>query len=363
MPFSRIKIVGAGSIGNHIAHAARRLGWEVVVSDVDPAALQRMQTEIYPKRYGAWDPAIDLFEPEDVPNEGFDLIVIGTPPDSHIGLTRAAVAEGPAAVLVEKPLCGPDLEGLADLARAVEASRTRVFIGYDHVVGSATAKLEELLDERKLGRPATLDVEFREHWGGIFAAHPWLDGPKDSYLGFSARGGGALGEHSHALNLWQHLALHTGAGPIVEVSAMLDRVDADGLAYDRLACLTLRTEAGMVGRAVQDVVTRPPRKWARLQWDGTALEWQVGVEPGRDRVRLETAEGRKDHVIENTRPQDFIRELSHVAAAVEEGRPSPIDLERGLFSMRVIAAAHLSARERRVVRIDRAAGYSLAALG
>ena len=40
-----------------------------------------------------------------------------------------------------------------------------------------------------------------EHWGGIFNAHPWLNGPKDSYLGFTSKVGGSLCEHSHGLNL------------------------------------------------------------------------------------------------------------------------------------------------------------------
>ena len=34
----RVKILGAGSIGNHLAHAARVLGWEVTLCDIDPAA-------------------------------------------------------------------------------------------------------------------------------------------------------------------------------------------------------------------------------------------------------------------------------------------------------------------------------------
>ena len=42
------------------------------------------------------------------------------------------------------------------------------------------------------GKPLFIDVEFREHWEGIFKAHEWLDGPQDSYLGFSQRGGGAI---------------------------------------------------------------------------------------------------------------------------------------------------------------------------
>jgi len=44
----KVKIFGAGSIGNHLANASRRLDWQVDVVDIDPAALKRMREEIYP---------------------------------------------------------------------------------------------------------------------------------------------------------------------------------------------------------------------------------------------------------------------------------------------------------------------------
>ena len=39
----RAKIIGAGSIGNHLGHACRRLGWGVTLCDVDPAARRRAE--------------------------------------------------------------------------------------------------------------------------------------------------------------------------------------------------------------------------------------------------------------------------------------------------------------------------------
>src|SRR5438067_169148 len=103
----RIKIYGAGSIGNHLAHAARTLGWSVVVVDREPAALERMRTQIYPGRYGTWDSAIGLHLAEHEPCGGFDLILVGTPPESHLPLLLRALKERPRAVQVEKPLCPP----------------------------------------------------------------------------------------------------------------------------------------------------------------------------------------------------------------------------------------------------------------
>src|SRR5215468_8062321 len=105
-----VKILGAGSIGNHLAYAARRLGWTVTVCDVSAAALERMKTSIYPGRYGAWDPSISLELVDRAPRGGFDLICIGTPPDVHVPVALQALEEAPRAILIEKPLCAPGLE-------------------------------------------------------------------------------------------------------------------------------------------------------------------------------------------------------------------------------------------------------------
>jgi predicted dehydrogenase len=355
----KVKIHGAGSIGNHLAHASRTLGWEVHVADVDRAALDRMRRDIYPRRYGAWDESIRLFHSPEAPRGGYDLICVGTPPAAHCALAIEALGERPKAVQIEKPLCPPDLaqaQVLWDLARD---GGVPVFVGYDHAVGASMARLEETLRAGVLGRPLTIDVEFREHWGGIFAAHPWLSGPADSYLGFSSKGGGASGEHSHALNLWQHLAHGLGAGRVSEVGATMDWVKEGGAEYDRLCALHLRTESGLFGRCLQDVVTSPPRKWARLQGTDGWAELHINGEPGADRVAFQrNGHGRAEATVPKTRPDDFIAELRHIADVVEKrAASSPIGLERGLDTVLVLAAAHRAAREKRVVHIDYAKGY------
>ena len=217
-----VKIYGAGSIGNHMANASRAMGMKVDVVDIDETALNRMKGDIYPSRYGAWDENISLHTPKDEPVGGHDLIIVGTPPDTHVQLAREAVKSRPSAILVEKPLCSLGLENLRELIAEADEHGVRMFIGYDHVVGKATRLVEQYIAEGAIGAPLTIDVEFREHWGGIFAAHPWLAGPSDSYLGFSQRGGGASGEHSHGINLWQHLCHVVGGGRVEEVDARLD---------------------------------------------------------------------------------------------------------------------------------------------
>jgi predicted dehydrogenase len=360
----KVKVLGAGSIGNHLSNAARALGWSVDLCDIDPKALERARTQIYPSRYGKWDDSIRLFDSAQAPRGGHDLIFIGTPPHVHMPLALEALAESPKALLIEKPLCGPDLTGAAELEERARRAGVAVFVGYDHVVGRATRLATELTANRDLGDLMTLDVEFREHWGGIFNAHPWLAGPWESYLGFWKRGGGASGEHSHAANLWQHFAHVTGAGRVIEVQAMLDMVKDERVDYDRLCVMHLRTERGLIGRCVQDVVTQPPRKWARLQYANGSIDWQCGREPGVDAVTA-TLPGRVavESKVAKSRPDDFIEELRHIERALaSDPAASPISLMRGLDTMLVVAAAHLSHQTGRRVSIDYSRGYTAEAL-
>ncbi|MCI0684025.1 MAG: Gfo/Idh/MocA family oxidoreductase [Gemmataceae bacterium] len=367
----RVKIYGAGSIGNHLAHAARRLGWSVAVCDVSAAALARMKKEIYPQRYGQWDEAIALHEAgPNEPRGDFHLILIGTPPDHHVPLALRALEERPRGILIEKPLCTPALEGAEELHRRAANSSTRVFVGYDHVVGKAVRKIEDLYREGLIGDVDTLDVEFREHWSGIFRAHPWLSGPEDTYLGYWRRGGGASGEHSHAINLWQHLAHVVGKGRVADVDAMLQYCRQGQAEYDSVCLLNLRSEGGLVGRVVQDVVTLPPVKRACLQGTRGRLELLLNASPEGDAIHCRIP-GRDDqvHAIPKTRPDDFIEELRHIETCLEGPddasliRPSPIGVERGLDTMLVVAAAHASEAGGRRVSIDYSKGCTLAAIG
>lgn len=355
-----IRIVGAGSIGNHVAHAARHRGWKVVLTDIDDAALQRARNDIYPGRYGAWDQDIELKDARAAAGDPADVVFIGTPPDSHIPLALETLATmSPRVLLIEKPLGCPDLDGCAELAAATEKKGVFCAVGYNHCLGKNTAIAEQLLASGQIGQLQTITARTREHWKGIFNAHPWLSGPSDSYLGFSSRGGGACGEHSHAINIWQHFAHAAGAGRVVEVSATLDQITQDGADYDQAAYMTLRTTEGVVGDVVQDVVTSPHEKSARLQGDRGFVEWHVNHTASSDMVVSGNGSGLLDQVVlEKTRPDDFIAEIDHLADILEgRVKSSPISLQRGLETMMVISAVFRSHALGRRVAIDWDCGY------
>jgi predicted dehydrogenase len=340
-----VKVYGAGSIGNHLTQASRRMGWDVTVVDRDQKALDRMKQDIYPTRYGAWDETIRQYVAGSEPKGEYDIVMLGTPPNVRIQVALAALKEKPKLMLLEKPLCGPDAKDLKKLITLAKKQKTILLVGYDHGVAESVQFIVSMLDKKPVGEILTLDVEFREHWEGIFKAHPWLSGPKDTYLGYIGRGGGASGEHSHALHLWQYLARVAGLGTWKEVSAVYDMKKSGATEYDAIASFTFMTDKKKVGRVIQDVVTKPTRKWARIQGESGYIEWYCGGDPRGDVVKWKTLrdESEQVRVFDKKRPDDFYREMLHIDDILHKRvkySDSPINIESGIRVIEVLKTAY-----------------------
>lgn len=322
------------------------MGWDVVVVDSDPAALRRMKDDIYPKRYGAWDPAIELCPSDRAPRGGFDVICIGTPPNGRMRLALDALAEKPRVLQLEKPLCEPTPDcGLAEFVAASQAQRdTAVVVGYDHVVSESIVFVVDFLRRRAIGEVETLDIEWGADSKAILLAHPWLQGIADTYLGFWRQGGGASGEHSHALHLWRHLAKNAGLGRWTRMSAFMD-VRREGEAeYDRLAVFSFLTDTGKAGTVVQDMVTFPQRSRAHIQGQDGFIEWLCNGRPEGDLVRYRSGSGDLvERCFPKKRPDDFHREMLHIEeilAGRVSAEESPLSLQGGVDVIQVLQAAH-----------------------
>lgn len=363
----KVRIYGAGSIGNHLANACRKKGWEVEISDVDEAALKRTKDDIYPSRYGEWDKGIRLtpvckLKYEEKP----DIVIVGTPPSSHFEIAIKALRKNPPKViLIEKPLCTPDLKKAQNLLDMARKTRTCLMVGYNHVLTKNTVKAKEFISAGVLGTAQAIHVRWMEHWGGIFSAHPWLAGPWESYLGFSKLGGGSCSEHSHAINMWQYMAMLLGAGRIVTVQAMMDMADDGRCKYDRTTMLQVQTENGLVGTIIQDVITEPSVKNVFIQGAASFMAWYANHSKGQDALVIgKNKEQKRMLQFPKTRSDDFAGEIDEVDRIVALGSSegSPIAIERGLDTMMVIAAAHLSHAKGKTMQIHYEEGYKMEAI-
>lgn len=342
----RALVQGAGSIGTHHAQALRRAGAEVDVIDPDSSALERMRLNLYPNRYGAWDPNIGLYAPGDEPG-GYDLLISGTPPDVRNMATLDVLGRhNPELVLLEKPLCSPNLKGLDDLVEELRRRSIKVVMGYDHAVAPSVLFALDLIKTGSIGEVMAIEAGFCHSWDGILAAHSWLPGPHATYLGYTERGGGASGEHSHALHLAYVLTKAASLGDWKTVSGVLEYTSTpEGAEYDRVAIFCLATESGKLVRVTQDLVTEPERRFFRVQGSDGFVEWLCAGGPkGEDMVRWAEAKGGeiKEKKWNKVRPDDFYAEMveiSRVLSGEQEVGSSNISLASGLEVMKVLRVA------------------------
>lgn len=335
----KIQIFGAGSIGNHLSHAARKLKHDVQVVDISQTALDRMKNDIYPTRYGVWDDKINqiTYEKAFANKDYFDFIFIGTPPSSHIDLAFQALEKKPKALLIEKPLSTPltDLKKISDLVRK---SKTKVYVGYDHSLAPSVNKMLHLA-ETEIGDILSIDVDFRESWVGILNAHPWLSGPAESYLGNISQGGGALCEHSHALHLWKTISNYLNLGDISITNVAMKIEKETGLYYDAISHVHLSTNKNIFGRVVQDVVGTPVQKKALIQGSKGYIEWFCSVPEIGDVVELKLGNKITKRIcFEKNRPDDFINEIIHIEKDISGDmlNNSVISYEEGYKTMELI---------------------------
>jgi len=338
---TRVKVIGAGSIGNHLAHGCRNIGWDVTIVDFSVEALERTRDTIYPSRYGNWDSNIRLASPAEVEHETFDVVIVGTPPATHLSIAQAEIAERPPKILlIEKPLSHPNSDDIRTFVATATGTSTRVLVGYNQRHKPNTHKFLEIARHESLGELTGLESHMLESWDGILKAHFWMKSEKDSYLAFTEQGGGALLEHSHALNLFLYLARELGQGRAKSVQADVEWIDHDAGRYDRDSRLLITLESGLVGEVRQDLHTWPAKKEAVATFEHGQLIWIM--DEGSDSVVKLSRDGfevdRWD--FPKTRPDDFRGEIEHVQSLLSEpGMNSSIDLAEGLSVMEVALSA------------------------
>ena len=340
----KVLIIGAGSIGNHLAFACRQKNWDVTMMDIDQKALDRTREMIYPSRYQKWDLEIklEIYNLRSI-HEDTDLVIIGTPPNSHIQIAYEVIKGiKPKVILIEKPLVGmmDSTKDLEKFNQYANNQQTKVLVGYNHVLTENTKIVESLIDDGFIGEPQFMEVIWREHWGGIFKAHPWLSGPQDSYLGDFNLGGGAGFEHSHGINIWQHFSRYLKKGKIKQFKSEISFTQFENLNYDSIFQLIVTSENGLNGYIMQDVITSPAQKKLTIQGTEGYIEWHANYDEGYDAVIYYDDEKKKNiQLIKKTRPDDFKNEINHIEDILMNNvafSDSPIKLENAIETIKIL---------------------------
>lgn len=362
---TKIAIIGAGSIGCHLAFSCRKVGWNVTVFDNSKVALTRLQCELYPNRYGRWDTEIKTYDMsvfQQCSKLEFDVILIGTPPDTHVEVLTQCIPLEPKIIMIEKPICPPNDIQIGILNSIFSANfEIKFLVGYNHRVSRIVKELKRAWQKNGSLPVTKIDVNWLEDWSGILNAHPWLKGPEDSYLGFTERGGGALFEHSHGLDLWLHLANYFGLGRPKEIGAKVSSNMNEAVSYtceERIE-IEIQTDKGFTGRVCQDVTSNPPVKQVNVSDSRFRYILDFHIEGTSDRIQI--VESSSDEIFQEVfyakkRFVDFDEEIYEIQLLLSHNNklvlvPSPLDALSGLETAKIGKNSLISADENRVVSL------------
>jgi hypothetical protein len=308
----KILIFGAGSIGNHMAYAANKIGLKIFITDINLKALLRMKEKIYPQRYKKWNSKIKLVLYKDVFSltEKFDLIVLGTPPATHIDLYIICKKFLKfKKILIEKPLI-PFNDNRVKIFNGADSKM--IFCGYNHSISKSFIffinEIYKIRNEIK-----EILVEWKEGWKGILQAHFWLKNEFQSYLGNYKLGGGATQEHSHGIHLLVCILTKLNFSDLKSSKKIIEFKILNKIKYDFISIFTINRKNLFI-KYETDLLTYPATKKIVIHTKKSQYTWHHNFKKNYDSVLINT-DHKKQPIVKlfhKDRSTEFEKELKHI---------------------------------------------------
>lgn len=307
----KILIFGSGSIGNHMSFASRKLGFKVYITDININALLRMKNEIYPRRYKKWDKNIELinFNKVFLLKEMFDLVIIGTPPNSHIELFNKCLKKiNFKNILIEKPLTTFKKNWVK---KNFSNQKVNIFCGYNHSISKSF--LYFLNNLKIFKKNKSILVNWKEGWNGILNAHFWMKNEFSSYLGNLNDGGGSLHEHSHGLHLLNIILKRFKIDlDNIEFSSNILLKKKGKKKYDEYSCLIGRNKQTFF-KYETDLITIPADKSVFITDNKSkSIKLVFNYKKDTDAVIIAYNTNKKIKLFKKTRSSEFENELKYI---------------------------------------------------
>jgi predicted dehydrogenase len=221
-PRHRVLVIGTGSIGERHVRCFRLTGrCDVGIVETRRDLLRRIAGQ-----YGV-GAAFDSIEAA-LDERHWDAAVIATPAPTHVPIALRLASRG-LHLLTEKPLA-ITLEGVADLAAAVERAGLVAGVAYVYRAHPLARRMHKLIRSGRFGDPLQLYVTAGQHFPTYRPAY------REIYYADRSSGGGAIQDAlTHLLNLGEWLI-----GPIDRLAADAAHLALDGVTVEDTVHLIAR---------------------------------------------------------------------------------------------------------------------------
>lgn len=324
-------VVGCGSIGQRHIKNLDALGVPEIVG-VDKDEIARNHGE----QAGATDVYTDL---ETALNEhSLDFGVVSVPNHIHIPIARK-LADAELDIFVEKPL-SHTVENINRLIKEIESNELITLVGCNLRFQPGIQKLRELLQQRVIGSPLTVQIEagsYLPDW------HPSED-YQEMYSAKADEGGGAVLDYIHEINYARWLF-----GEVESVTAMTSSRSHLELETEDVAAIIMQIEDGTLCEVHVDYVQQSYTRSCKVVGDSGILEWDF------DRHTIEEYKPKSDKWKSHTLPEwemnnMYVSEMEHFLSCVQDQSTTICNIKEGFKDLQIALATLQSAETGQHIR-------------
>lgn len=332
----RVAIIGTGGIAHAHADAlSTQENVELAVAvDLDPG-----RSEEFAAKWSMQRTAPDLRTA--AASGELHLVVICTPPASHMGLALEALAMD-LHVVIEKPPA-LSLEQMKTLIKAEGASRGSVSCVFQHRFGSGAQRVLALHEAGRLGRPLVATCNTLWFRNQAYFDVPWRG------LWDVEGGGPTMGHGIHQFDLLVHLF-----GPWQEVTAFASRL-ARKTDTEDVSAGVVRFESGAIATVVNSVISPRETSQLRLDFEHATLELEHLYGYDNDHWTLTPAPGSEElaelwAAPEANIPSGHSAQYSVILNQLKAGEVPPVSLAGAYPTMELAAAIYASSITGKTIR-------------
>lgn len=324
----RVGIIGTGGI----AHAhADALSTQENVELAVAVDLDAGRSEEFAAKWAIQRTASDLRTA--VANGELDLVVICTPPASHVSLALEALALD-LHVVIEKPPA-LSLEQMHTLMKAEAASRGSVSCVFQHRFGTGAQRVLALQEAGWLGRPLVGTCNTLWFRNQAYFDVPWRG------LWDVEGGGPTMGHGIHQFDLLVHLF-----GPWQEVTAFASKL-ARKTDTEDVSAGVVRFESGAIATVMNSVISPRETSQLRLDFEHATLELEHLYGYDNDQWTLTPAPGSEElaqlwAAAETNIPSGHSAQYGVILEHLKAGDVPPVSLAGAYPTMELAAAIYAS---------------------
>ena len=333
-----VKIIGSGSAGNHIAYALQKFVKKITLTDLSKNALNRSKYKIYIPRYRTWSKKINQQIEGRDEDTYYDAIIISAPPNTHLPLLKKNINKS-KVFLIEKPICEPNQKTINNFKKLIKKYKDKIFLcGYNHRLFPSTILLKSILKFEK-NNFNFVEVKFKENTECFLKAHSWYKSLSDSYLSSSKKGGGSLCEHSHAINLSQHIFDDNFNFKLIykDLKFFKDKKSNYDLNSDMIF-----SYKNKIIKIVQNFQSKPIEKEILVSGNNFFVKLIYNYKNSNDKIIYFNKKKKvsKIYNFKKKRSDDFIYEAKYLVKVIKEKKTkhsiNPLSAKKGIKTMELI---------------------------